>query len=202
MTNRSKQRHLRRKRRPQVDRAERVLPPPEAAQHHRAWPMQVLLALGPDNDGIDDDEFEAALDIVEAYHALTIELGMKALLLESERVTGSHAPMTDRDAERIACWFEWSAQVGPVATHIVEQIEDEAPIRSVLLLRLACQRWLRIKRDRARAIDKPPATVLTLPARSSVGAALPPSSTARSAPATLSRSPAFATGRSITGRRS
>lgn len=158
---RSKKGHARRK----VDRSERVLPPPEAAQHHRPWPLQSLLVAGHP-DGIDADEFEAALQIVEAFRALTLQLGTQSLPLEAERVAGWHGGMSDRDAERVACWFEWSLRLPTgLPPRLVGWIEDEQSIGSVEVLRRACRLWDRVRSDRKRgvsAVDKPPSVVLTL----------------------------------------
>jgi hypothetical protein len=146
-----------RNRRKQVERTERVKPPPEAAQHHRPWPMMMLLHLGPDANGIDADEFEAGIEIVETFKAITAEMQVRGT---RDGLPGSHE-MSDRIAFMGNVWFEWTRQIGPVATHIVEQIEDAVPIHSPDALRLALRRWLKVKRDLLRAVDKQPSTVLT-----------------------------------------
>jgi hypothetical protein len=202
MTNRKQRR--RKQRRAHVDRTERVKPTPEAAQHHRPWPMQALLALGAKAGGLDADEFEAALEICETWRALTLGLGVAGLSLDVEHIGASSRAMSDRDAERCAIWFAWSLELPRgLPARLVSEIEDAQPIGSVDVLRHACRRWLKVKADRARPIDKQPAPMLTLRASSSVSAKLPPPPSARSAPAVpLSRAPALAAHRSITGRRS
>jgi hypothetical protein len=126
--------------------------------------MQVLLAAGPDAGGIDADEFEAALQIVETYKALTAKLGIHPARLDD--TYGGNGGMSDRDAEAIACWFHWSAWL-PVGlpTRLVREIEDDEPIRSVTVLRRACRSWHKVRADRSRsavAVDNPP-PVVTLP---------------------------------------
>lgn len=156
-----------RKRR-QVDRTERVLPTPEAAQHHRPWPMMLLLHAGPEGDGIDSDEFEAGIEIVETFRSLTAAQQLRGADLDEVAVRSAHQ-LSDRAAMMIAVWFEWSAQVGPGASLLVDWIEDAAPIRSVVVLRAGMRRWLKVKRDMLRSLDTQPRSVLTSPARSSVG---------------------------------
>jgi hypothetical protein len=164
MKNRAKRRAERRAR---VERAERVKPPPEAAQHRRTWPLQALLVAGHP-DGIDADEFEAALQIVETFKALTAQLGILPARLDD--TIGGSSGLSDRDADRIACWFEWSARLPlGLPTRLVAWIEDELPIQSVELLRRACRQWDRVRSDRAKdqprgvaAIDKTPPAVLPM----------------------------------------
>jgi len=161
--------HKRRAKR--VDRAERVLPPPEAAQHRRLWPMQTLLHIGPP-DGIDAGEFEAALQIVETWHVLVRDREM--LTPSPERLMLGHAgfsspSMSDRDAERVVCWFEWSAHLPlGLPPRLVAWIEDEQPIGSVEVLRRALRMWDRVRADRAKlpvaGVDTEPPYVLTMPA--------------------------------------
>ena len=157
-----------RRRRAQVERSERVKPPPEAAQHHRPWPMQLLLQAGPEGGGIDADEFEAALQIVETYKALVRTLDIAAAALE--RIAAVPAPrtsMSDRDAELIACWFDWS-QLLPrgLPPRLVHWVEDDEPIGSVAVLRRACRLWDRCRSERAKGcpppVDKTAPGVLTI----------------------------------------
>lgn len=171
---------LRRHRR-RVDRTERVKPPPEAAQHLRAWPMQTLLAAGHPA-GIDAQEFESALQIVETFRVLTSELGMRGAEGGLERgsigAESAKAEMSDRDAERCACWFEWALRL-PVGlpTRLVAWIEDELPIVSVDVLRRACRLWDKVRGDRAsdnrpRRVDSGQTVMVTLPALRDVPAAM------------------------------
>jgi hypothetical protein len=158
-----------RKRRRRVTREDRVKPPPEAAQHHRPWPMQVLLVAGPEGGGIDADEFEAALQIVETFRVLTHGLGIAALSGDFAKIPGNYAgSMSDRDAERCAIWFEWAMRL-PVGlpSRLVAWIEDESPILAVEVLRRACRLWDRVRTDRRReptvvALDRLPRMMLTM----------------------------------------
>jgi len=206
----NKKNRRRKQRRSKVERAERVKPPAEAAQHHRTWPMQALLALGAKDGGLDADEFEAALEIVDAFHAFTLHLGFQSKLVEDRVFTGAYVEPTpsDRAAEQVATWLAWSLLMPRgVPTRVAAWIEDEQAIASVEVLRQACRLWLKVRSDRRRAaekIDNQPSGVLPMPVKwiSHSGTnPLPPPSSARSAPATPSRAPAVASHRSITGRR-
>jgi hypothetical protein len=146
------------KKRRTVKRTERVKPPPEAAQHQRPWPLQQLLKLGAADGGIEADEFEAALQMVEAFKSLTAELGMRSTDGTGAERGGlvdefAKAEMSDRDAERCALWFAWADRLPPTmhAALLVEQIEDRVPIVSVPLLRHACHLWEATARDQGRA---------------------------------------------------
>lgn len=158
--------HARRRRRGKVDRSERVLPPPEAAQHHRPWPMQVLLAAGHP-DGIEADEFEAALQIVETFKALVRTVDMTSTTLDRVgAITAPRDSLSNRDAELCAVWFEWSARLPlGLPPRLVGWIEDEVTIGSVEVLRRACRLWDRVRHDRQRgvsALDNPPYPVLPM----------------------------------------
>lgn len=149
----------RKRRRRTVHREERCKPPPEAAQHHRPWPMQILLQAGPEGGGIDAQEFEAALQIVETYKALVRTLEIAGAVLERVGGVTSSGGMSDRDAERIACWFDWCSWLPHgVPTRLVREIEDQQSIASVAALKNACRLWDRVRSDRARgvvAVDNP-----------------------------------------------
>jgi hypothetical protein len=173
----NRKRRARRAQRRQVDRAERVTPPPEAAQHHRPWPMQSLLALGHP-DGIDAPEFEAALQIVETWHALVRHLDIAGTALERfGLISAPSGGLSDRDAERIACWFDWSLRLPTgLPPRLVEWIEDDATIASVVVLRRACRLWDKVRSDRSSEqrgvahLDNHPARVgLPKPVSSSYG---------------------------------
>ena len=157
----------RNRRRRRVEKVERVKPPPEAAQHYRPWPMQLLLIAGPDHGGIDADEFEASLQIVETFRALTGQLGVQSITIEGLRGGGAGS-MSDRDAELVATWFDWSLLLPRgFPARLVRWIEDDEPILSVILLRRACRLWQRERHRRAkecpRTVDKTAPGVLTIP---------------------------------------
>jgi hypothetical protein len=141
------------RRRRYVNRNDRVKPSAMAEAKKRPWPLAQLLQRGPDAGGIDADEFEAALQIVEAFEALTRGLGTAALDLTSPRVRrAGHTPpsMSGREAALGATWFDWAERLPWRAVAIVEAIRDERPI-SVPALRHACRLWAQVAGDRARA---------------------------------------------------
>lgn len=112
--------------------------------------MQILLARGPEKEGIDADEFEAGIELVEVFRAITAALQARGLSYDDPRGGYGNGAMSDRLATLSAVWFEWCRQIGPVATQIVEQVEDASPIRSPVILRLALRRWIKIRRDLSR----------------------------------------------------
>lgn len=148
-----------RKARTRVYRGERVKPTPESLSHYRAWPMQLLLEAGPEGGGIDAADFEAALQIVEAFGALTVGLHIRANAIGELGRGGTH-DMSDGDAWRVAVWLDWAGRLpwrDPVV--VVEWIEDQRTI-PVPALRRACRLWERVRDDHARlrrdgnALDK------------------------------------------------
>lgn len=158
------------RRRPNVDRTERVKPTPEAAQHHRPWPLMLLLHQGAADGGLEADEFEACIEIVETFKALVADCMIRPSHLERISLAQAFGGMSDRAAVMTNVWFTWSKEIGPAATHIVEQIEDSVPIRSPELLRLAARRWLKIRRDMLRSLDSEAQRMrLTAPVTSSYG---------------------------------
>jgi len=153
---------MKKNRRRKVERAERVKPPPEAAQHARPWPLQELLRLGPEGDGIDADEFEAAIEIVETFKMLTAELQVHGVRAADLHGIASSRQLSDRAAFMISIWFQWSMQVGPIAGQLVDQIEDALPIRSPAILRAGLRRWLKVRHDMQRGLDREPRKMLTM----------------------------------------
>jgi hypothetical protein len=141
----------RKRKRRSVNREERVKPPPEARQHQRVWPMSILLIKGASGGGIDADEFEAALQIVETFKAFTSALAIHHASAELVGLAnGGH--MSDRDAERVSVWLEWSMHLPQgLPTRLVREIEDEEEIRSVPILRHACRLWDKVRGDRGRS---------------------------------------------------
>jgi hypothetical protein len=157
-------------RRANVRRAERVLPSALAEHKKRPWPLMGLLVLGPEGDGIDADDFEAALQIVEAFKAFTHQLGFPNHLVEDRIFAGAFRDdlrMSERDARLAVLWFTWSTHLPKgLPSRLVRWIEDDEPIVSVKVLRRACRLWLKAKRDQAgeaQDVDKTPGDVLTLP---------------------------------------
>jgi hypothetical protein len=180
MSNANRKRRAQKGRRRQVDRTERVLPPPEAAQHYRPWPMQLLLAAGPEHGGIDSDEFEAALQIVETFKALVRTMDMTSSTLERFGVvTAPRSGMSERDARMIAVWLSWSLLLPRgVPARLVAWIEDEQAISSVVVLRHACRLWDRTRAQLAKENCPLPVDTEMKPVRLTNSASLPYGETA------------------------
>lgn len=160
-------------RRAKVNRGERIKPTPETLAKLRPWPMQQLLIAGPDQGGIDANEFEAALQIVEAFRVLVADIDLRSQLIECERVNQLNydfrsTGMSERDAERCAIWFEWSARLpAGLPPRLVAWIEDETPIGSVAVLRHGCRLWERSRNEhhqRRQALDKTMPDMVTIAA--------------------------------------
>lgn len=115
--------------------------------------MQQLLRAGKDGGGIEVDEFEAALQIVDAFKALTRDLAVRSGNVEVERISGYMGEaMSDGDARRIVLWFAWVERL-PVhidPAGLVSQIEDGRAISSVADLRIACHLWDSAARDQRK----------------------------------------------------
>jgi hypothetical protein len=140
------------RRRRTVNRGDRVKPPPEAAQHQRPWTMRELLIAGPDDGGIDADQFQSGEDIVEAFRALTKQLGYAVLWLD-RRVTSTVRDMSPREARLATIYLEWGRafqQRWHCRPHVVvEWIEDQRVLDrgAVALLRRGLDLWERIRSE-------------------------------------------------------
>jgi hypothetical protein len=160
MSKAKRRRNRRRKTRHAVERGERVKPTPETIAKLKPWPMQTLLAQGAEDGGIEADEFEAAIEIVEAFKAITIATGDRHQWSpERIGIVSTADSMSDHDAFLAAVWFEWAKPYGARAAHIAASIEDAEPIGSIVELRTACRRWLKARADLTRPskpIDMPP----------------------------------------------
>lgn len=190
----------RRRKHSPVIRAERIEAPPEAAQHQRPWPLQLLLQAGPEGDGLDSDEFEAAVEIVETFKALTIALQVRGTA--PEHIGVAHGELSDRAALMISIWFEWRARLGDLdCVALAQEIEDDRAIVSVALLRSACRSWLKAKEDITRprrSLDR--TYQMELPARACSDVRLPHSPmVVAHAAATSHPSPAIRQGPSRAG---
>lgn len=137
-----------------VDRSERVRPTPETLAKLKPWPLQVLLQVGPDDGGIDVDQFEAAVEIVDGFHAITRELGFKPLLFD--RVSRGVADMPARDVRLATIFLAWG--VALLNRHrcqpavIVEWIEDSRGSIDLHLLRRALSLWTSTRGEYDRMI--------------------------------------------------
>ena len=123
-------RRAERRRRARVERAERVQPTPETLAKLRPWTMAELLRLGPEAGGIDPNQHEAAVEIVDAFRALTKELGYRPLDLE--RIGRGTVEMGPRDLRLATIYLAWASlfqrRFMRRAHIVVEWIEDERHI--------------------------------------------------------------------------
>jgi hypothetical protein len=148
-------RRAERRRRARVERAERVQPTPETLAKLKPWTMAELLRLGPEGGGIDPVQHEAAIEIVDAFKALTKELGYRPLDLE--RVGRGTTEMGPRELRLATIYLAWASAYQRrwlVRPHVVvEWIEDERHIDpgAMSLLRGALDLWDRIRGDHDRA---------------------------------------------------
>jgi hypothetical protein len=148
-------RRAERRRRARVERAERVQPTPETLAKLKPWTMAELLRLGPEAGGIDPTQHEAAVEIVDAFKALTKELGYRPLQLE--RVGRGSVGMNARDLRLATIYLAWAARYQwqfMVRPHVVvEWIEDERHLGldALPLLIGALDLWDTIRHDVDRA---------------------------------------------------
>jgi hypothetical protein len=162
-------RRAERRRRARVERAERVMPTPETLAKLRPWTMAELLRLGPDLGGIDPMQHEAAVEIVDAFKALTKELGFRPLDLE--RVGRGTVEMGPRELRLATIYLAWAARYQRrflVRPHVVvEWIEDERrlDVGAMPLLRGALNLWDTIRGDidRAKSAQRQRHTIIGAP---------------------------------------
>lgn len=141
----AKPKRRRSKKRKPVDREERHAATPETLAKLRPWPMQDLLRKGPDDGGIDSRQFEACLQIVEAFKVITHGLGFKPLDLarvgHGESDLGAHGC---RLWNIYVAWGNAYQRRALVSPHvIVDMVEDGRPIGAgaVWLVALAGDMW-------------------------------------------------------------
>lgn len=139
------------KKRKAVDRSERVAATPETIAKLKPWPMQDLLRKGPEDGGLSSDQFEAALQIVEAFKIITHNLGFKPVDLG--RVGHGASEMGPRACRMWNVYVEWGnafQRRALVAPHvIVAMVEDDRPIGAgaVWLVAMAANMWDRACSD-------------------------------------------------------
>ena len=144
------------RRRRAVNRGDRVKATPETLAKLRPWTLRELLIAGPDDGGIDADQFEAANQIVEAFRELTRHLGYKPVTID--RITPGSTDMPPR-AERLATIYLLWGNAFQHRWHcrphvVVEWIEDQRVIDdrgAVPLLRRGLDLWDRVRSDYDRA---------------------------------------------------
>jgi hypothetical protein len=159
-------RRAERRRRARVDRAERVSPTPETLAKLRPWTMAELLRLGPEGGGIDPTQHEAAVEIVDAFRALTKELGYRPLDLE--RVGRGTVEMAPRELRLATIYLAWASAYQRrfiVRPHVVvEWIEDERrlDVGAMPLLIGALDMWdgIRSTIDRAQSAQRQRHTIV------------------------------------------
>lgn len=145
-------------RRAPVKREERVGPTPETAAKLKPWPMNELVAASK----ISTAQYEAAIQIVQAFRFISSTVGFKPLDLG--KIGGGHGEIGAAGERKFAVYKRWGNSVqgfvpedAPkivakrikaaslnVRPHvIVEMIEDERPIHSSMLktLSIAISRW-------------------------------------------------------------
>src|SRR4029077_770955 len=141
--------------RARVDRAERVKPTPETLAKVRPWTMAEVRRLGPEAGRIGPTQHEAAVEIVDAFKALTKELGYRPLQLQ--RVGRGSVGMGARDLRLATIYLVWAARYQRrflVRAHVVvEWIEDERSlgVDAMPLLRGALDLWDAVRSDIDRA---------------------------------------------------
>ena len=126
---RAKRRAIRRR---AVDRTERGKPSPLAEAKKRPWTMMVLLDRGPEAQGISAEQFEAGIDIADAFEALTRALGYRAASPEAvlvHRGWDRFLSMSPREARMISIYLAWAPELQRrlrLRGHVVmEWVQDE-----------------------------------------------------------------------------
>ena len=159
------------KRRRAVDRTERVKPSPLAEAKKRPWTMMVLLDRGPEAQGISAEQFEAGIDVAEAFEALTRTLGYRAASPEAvlaHRGWDRFLSMSAREARMIAIYLAWAPELQRrlrLRGHVVmEWVQDERYLTAADLPRFirALDLWCKHRDEwRADSLTKPSAKELT-----------------------------------------
>ncbi|HLG44751.1 MAG TPA: hypothetical protein VKY24_00805 [Reyranella sp.] len=146
-----------RKARRAVNRGDRVKATPETLAKLRPHPLEVLLARGREDGGIDADQLQCAEEIVDAFAAITRGLGIKGAMLE--RIGGAgHDELSPREERLSVIWFAWAAELPrrllPRPVVVVELIAAVRPAKSDDIRRLgrALDLWAKVRQDSARPV--------------------------------------------------
>jgi hypothetical protein len=153
-----------RKQRRAVNRGDRVKATPETLAKLRPHPLEILLARGRHDDGIDADQLQCAEEIVDAYGAIGRGLGIARSDIET---FGHYQPSTQfspRDERLTVIWFAWAPELirrlmlRPVV--VVELIANVRPNEPQAAQRLgrALDLWAKTRQD----LDRPTREVSTI----------------------------------------
>src|SRR5262245_8165285 len=167
-----------RQRRRAVDRHQRVKPTPETLAKLRPHPLELLLAKGRDDGGIDADQWQCAEEVYDAYAAVTRGLGLSSVDVELIARTPHNDAMSMRDEHLSLIWFTWASElmhwclIKP--TVVVELINGQRLLNrfAVGTLCRALDLWAKVRGDLARperevatirngGLDTEPVTLLT-----------------------------------------
>lgn len=128
-----------------------------------------LLERGPDQGGIDAEQFEAAIEIVEAFDALTRDLGFagsgEIIVAGSRQPLWLQKNLTARELRLVTIYVEWAPAVPRFLqlrpSVIVEWVQDERAMDEddIAILQRATTMWvltrLDLEQPSDRAVDVP-----------------------------------------------
>ena len=139
--------------------AQRVKPSALAESKKRPWPMQELLRLGPDKGGIDADQFEAGVQIVEAHRAFTRALGYRSEVPLDREPDHGNPPavgeLSPADLRVVPVYLAWgealASRLGVKAVQVVSWVDGLALPPALLLLTRSLDLWDQVRDDHDRA---------------------------------------------------
>lgn len=139
------------KRTPRSRRIARI--PREPMLPRAAWLLNILLERGRDREGIDAEQFESAVEIVDAFKAITREVGYRPLDLERIGVGRRDRDMSPREVRLSVIYFGWGVELIRrlfIRPHVVvEWIEDERQldVGALPVLSKSLDLWDKIRGD-------------------------------------------------------
>lgn len=159
----AKAKKRRAKKRQNVNRAERVEATPETLAKLRPCPLKAMLHVGATDPhsptGLQPEQYEAALQIWDAYDALV--KGLKAGAVDVDKIANAHGGLSDGKARLVAIYLDWSRELMRrfwlQASTVVGWVDDSDPAQRMVndtqrrLLGKACDLWLDVKDTHARA---------------------------------------------------
>jgi hypothetical protein len=141
-----------------VRRGDRVKPSAMAEAKKQPWRLQALLVLGRDDGGVDADQFECAVEVVDAFKAITRQLGYRPVVLSAiARTANEMSPRDDRLASTFLAWGTDLVKRFLLRPHVVvEWIEDERTMNDddVRLLSKALDLWDKHRTETGRALRR------------------------------------------------